>query len=99
MCQPAIAPATDSGPQVRGQLAGGTRPVANQVALHVGVGRPDVPVGGLDANLVANFDEAAFGAGQAAIESRLKAIGMDEIKTGAPAANSGAEQLSKGAVR
>jgi len=43
--------------------------------------------------------EAAFGAGQAAIESRLKAIGMDEIKTGAPAANSGAEQLSKGAVR
>jgi hemoglobin-like flavoprotein len=43
--------------------------------------------------------EPAFGAGQAAIESRLKAIGMDEIKTGAPPANSGADQLSKGAVR
>lgn len=39
--------------------------------------------------------EPAFGVGQAAIESRLKAIGADEIKKGA----SNADPLSKGAVR
>jgi hemoglobin-like flavoprotein len=38
--------------------------------------------------------EPAFGAGQAAIESRLKAIGMEEIKAGAAA-----EPVSKGAAR
>jgi len=42
--------------------------------------------------------EPAFGVGQAAIESRLKAIGADELKKGAtPAPN--ADPLSKGAVR
>jgi hypothetical protein len=38
--------------------------------------------------------EPAFGAGQAAIEARLKVIGMDEIKAGA-----NGEPISKGAVR
>jgi hemoglobin-like flavoprotein len=38
--------------------------------------------------------EPAFGAGQAAIEARLKAIGMEEIKAGAAA-----EPVSKGAAR
>ncbi|MEO8185694.1 MAG: globin domain-containing protein [Deltaproteobacteria bacterium] len=41
--------------------------------------------------------EAAFGVGQAAIESRLKVIGMDEIKSGATAP--GADQRGKGAVQ
>ena len=43
--------------------------------------------------------EPAFGAGQSAIETRLKAIGMDEIKAVAPSTSSSAEQISKGAVR
>jgi hemoglobin-like flavoprotein len=43
--------------------------------------------------------EPAFGAGQAAIESRLKAIGMDEIKAGAGASATGTDQFSKGAAR
>ncbi|HVZ34399.1 MAG TPA: hypothetical protein VG963_18350, partial [Polyangiaceae bacterium] len=40
--------------------------------------------------------DSAFGAGQAAIESRLKVIGMEEVKPGAP---SSADPVSKGAVR
>jgi hemoglobin-like flavoprotein len=42
--------------------------------------------------------EPAFGAGQAAIEQRLRMIGMEEIKAGA-AATSGADSINKGAVR
>jgi hemoglobin-like flavoprotein len=42
--------------------------------------------------------EPAFGAGQAAIESRLKVIGMTEVGGGGPA-HAGADQGSKGAVR
>jgi len=41
--------------------------------------------------------EAAFGVGQAAIESRLKVIGMDEIKPGAT--GPGTDQRGKGAVQ
>ena len=40
--------------------------------------------------------EPAFGAGQAAIESRLKVIGLEEVK---PGAASGTDAVSKGAVR
>jgi hemoglobin-like flavoprotein len=43
--------------------------------------------------------EPAFGAGQAAIESRLKTIGIAELDKVAPSTSSGAEQISKGAVR
>jgi hypothetical protein len=39
--------------------------------------------------------EPAFGAGQAAIESRLQVIGISEAQAGAP----GKEQISKGAVQ
>lgn len=41
--------------------------------------------------------DAAFGAGQAAIESRLEIIGADVIKT--PAEKAGEARVSKGAVR
>jgi hemoglobin-like flavoprotein len=43
--------------------------------------------------------EPAFGAGQAAIESRLKAIGADELKKGATQAAPNADPINKGAVR
>lgn len=43
--------------------------------------------------------EPAFGAGQAAIESRLKVIGADELKKPAPQPTPNGDPLSKGAVR
>lgn len=43
--------------------------------------------------------DPAFGAGQAAIESRLKAIGADELKKGTPQPAPNADQRNKGAVR
>jgi len=43
--------------------------------------------------------EAAFGAGQAAIESRLRVIGIDDLTSGAQPSAPGADQRGKGAVQ
>jgi hemoglobin-like flavoprotein len=72
-------------PPVRAAWTSVYKAVSTTMILSAAAVAPDRPL------------EAAFGAGQAAIESRLRAIGMDEVKAAATAP--GADQRGKGAVQ
>lgn len=74
-------------PQVRAAWTSVYKAVSTTMILSSSAIEPDRPM------------ETAFGAGQAAIENRLKVIGMDEVKSAARAAGPAADQRGKGAVQ